>query len=355
MPVYAVAVEVAQVAPANQEQTYQAAVAARQAGQMGRALAGFEQVLAQTPENVDARLNMGLTLLALGRLDEAEQAFERVLQQTPDYIDARIGLARVARRRGQMDLARQHTDVAMAMDPSRPDTRALYRDLNGIVTRWDIDLSQSQLSGGQADWTEQRIGVSHSPSRTWTLAGAVERTERFGLEDILIEARAARRWQGGHAYFGVAATPDADYRPEQALLLGGSVAVSSGWELTLDASRSRYPVGTVSSLQPGVAAELAEGRLRLAGRWIQTWDELDISRQGYALSATWRTTDRFRLRADFADAPESSSGATLDVQARSIGFEYDLTQHVSVRGYGLSEDRGAVDRNAIGLGLGWRY
>lgn len=349
------AVEAVQAAPARQDAAFQAAVADRLAGRNAQAIAGLRQVLQGQPDHVDARLNLGLALLASGQLDEAETQFNRVLEQVPTYADARIGLAQVARRRGQLDVARAEVDRARQLDPNRPDARDLYRELNGIRTRIDLDVSQSQMSGGLSDWQEQRLALTHSPSRDWTFTGSVERTERFDLEDILFDARVARRFERGHVYVGVSATPDADYRPQEALALGGSVRLHGAWEATLDTSVAHYPVGTVSSVQPGLAVDLAQGQVRLAGRWIQTWDELDISRSGFATSLVWYRNDRLRLRADYADAPESSSGLTIDVRTAGLGAEYDLTDRATVRAYALTEDRGAISRTAFSLGFGWRY
>jgi Tfp pilus assembly protein PilF len=348
-------VEAVQAAPAPQERTYEAAVADRLAGENLRAVAGLSDVLARQPDHVDARLNLGLSLLSLGRLDEAEAAFNQVLVLAPTYADARIGLAQVARRRGQADRALAEARLALDLDPGRPDTRALLRDLEGVVTRVDVDGVQSHLSGGLANWSEQRLAITHSPSRDWAFGGAIERTRRFDLVDVQLEARMARRWQEGHAYVAVSATPDADYRAERAVYVGGARRLAAGWEATLDASLADYAVGTVRSVQPGLAVTLAQGQLRLAGRWIQTWDERDTARSGYALQAAWNTSERLRLRADFADAPESSEGRTIDVQSYGLGAEFAVSEHVSLRGFVLKEDRGAVDRSAWGFGLGWRY
>ena len=107
------------------------------------------------------------------------------------------------------------------------------------------------------------------------------------------------------------------------------------------------------SLQPGLAADI--GRVRVAARWISLWDENDQRRTSYALSAQWAVRDHIRLRLDHADAPETSEGVTVDVSANSVGAEIDLTDQISLRLGALHEDRGTYDREAITLGLGWRF
>jgi tetratricopeptide (TPR) repeat protein len=81
------------------EDPYAQAVSARRGGDPARAVELLQRLLVTEPENADAHLQLGLSLLALGRLDDAEAAFRRTLAIAPDYADARIGLARVAQRR----------------------------------------------------------------------------------------------------------------------------------------------------------------------------------------------------------------------------------------------------------------
>ncbi|MDQ3126561.1 MAG: tetratricopeptide repeat protein, partial [Pseudomonadota bacterium] len=86
---------VAVAVQADPGRLYASAVADRLAGRPAEAVTKLEQVLAMRPDDVDARLNLGLALLALGRLEEAEAALLAVTRQTPDYTDAWMGLARV--------------------------------------------------------------------------------------------------------------------------------------------------------------------------------------------------------------------------------------------------------------------
>jgi hypothetical protein len=142
------------------------------------------------------------------------------------------------------------------MDPGRRDVQALWRDLRGVRTRLDVDVSQSRLTGGQADWTEQRLSLSQSLSSDLTLSASVEQTERFGLNDTWLAAGVVRRWARGSLDLTVSGTPDADYRPEVGVRVSGAYALGRGWEATLVGSVDRYPVGTVSSLQPGLATDI---------------------------------------------------------------------------------------------------
>jgi YaiO family outer membrane protein len=335
---------------------YDAAVADRRAGRHADALAKLDQLLRLQPGNVDARLNRGLSLLAMNRLDEAEAAFEAVLAAAPDYVDARLGLARVAQRRGDLVRARTEAGRAALAAPDRPDVIALVQTLRGPHPwRVDVDVAHSRLGAGLPDWTEARLGAIRTLNERWSVGAAAEWTERFNSEDLFVEGRLDRRFDRGGVYSALGGALEADYRPEISLRVGGDVRLSPVISATLDASTARFASGTVSSLQPGLAADLADGQLRLAARWINAWDETDQRRTGYSVSAQWAATDRLRLRLDHADAPETSEGVTVDVRAVSLGADIMLTDQVSLRLGALHEDRGAYDREAITLGVGWRF
>ncbi len=356
MPVPAVPADpVVIVAQASAQSIYDAAVADRRAGRDASALTGFRAVLSADPSNADARLNLGLTLLALGRLDDAEDAFQTVLADAPDYVDARLGLAQVARRRGDETLARRQLDRAKALAPDREDVRTLVADIDGSPWRFDVDVSRSRLSQDLPDWTSERLSGARRVGRGTTAGLSVERSERFGDEDIYLEGQIDRRWARGSAYVAIGGARRADYRPERALRIGGAIPLGLGVGATVDAGVARYATGTVHTIQPGLTASLASDRLALAARWIQVWDEQDRRRSGYAVRGILAFTDRSRLTLSYADAPETSEGVTVDVQATGIGLEVDLVDRVTARLTVIQEDRVSYDRDEIAFGLGFQF
>lgn len=348
--------EPAPIVQVDPQSLYQSAVADRLAGRPEAAVAKLEQVLAARPDEVDARLNLGLALLALDRLDPAEAAFRRVIERAPHYADAWAGLARIAQRRGDLDAARAFAEQARQAAPESAEIAALQAALRP-EPGWRVDLSgaRSRLSGHLPDWTETRLSVSRRLGEGWTAGLTVEATERFDDSDVYLEGRIDRSFRGGAASLAVGGAFDADYRPKAVLLAGAQTRIMAGLDATLDASLARYANGTVTGVHPGIGADLADGRVRLAARWINVWDENGEYRNGWAATARWQATDRFALRLGYADAPESSDGATVDVTAWSVGTDIGLTDRLLVRiGY-LSEDRTAYDRKELSLGLGWRF
>lgn len=349
-PEPAVAVQV------DPQSLYRLAVADRLAGRPADAIPRLEQVLALRPDHVDARLNLGLALMALGRLDEAERALLEVTRQAPGYTDAWIGLARIEQRRGDLASARRLAAEAARLDPGNAEVGSLQTAL-APPPPWRVDVSaaRSRLSAGLPDWTEARVSASRSLGGGWSAGAAVEVTERFTNTDVYLEARLDRAFGDSAVYLALGGAPDADYRPEIALTTGGRMRLTDHIAATLDASVARYPTGTVTGLHPGVRVSLPGGQVQLSARWINVRDENGARRSGYSAAARWQATDRIAFRAGYADAPESSEGATVDVKAWTLGADLAATERVTVRLGLLSEDRGSYDRDEVSLGLGWRF
>lgn len=359
LPAITAEAALAQSPASSVDQLYAQAVADRRAGRNVDAVAGLRQVLAARPEDVDARLNLGLALSALGRDAEARRELEQVVAAAPDYADAHIALASLALRRGDRTGAERAIARSEALRPGDPAVVALRQQLTAPAPdlwRVDLGVSRSRLSSGLPEWREANIAVGRRLNDRSSLAVSVEQTERFGITDTYAEVRYERRFEGGGGYLAIGGAPDADYRPELAMRAGGQWSIGDrGSSFTLDGSVAQYANGEVLSLQPGLEQSLMDGRLVVGGRWVLVRDETGASRSGYSLRAMFAVAPPFRIRAGYADAPESSEGVTVDVKAASFGAEWDLTPRTTLRLNGLSEDRGAYRRDELSLGFGWRF
>jgi hypothetical protein len=60
---------------------------------------------------------------------------------------------------------------------------------------------------------------------------------------------------------------------------------------------------------------------------------------GWSIAGGFAPFDRVRLRASYADAPESESGVVADTKSWSAGAVYDVTPAVAVRFGFLRENR----------------
>ena len=345
---------------AQDQDDYSRAVAARQAGDVATAVRLLEPLTATDPANADSRLQLGLAYLASDRLNDAERAFRETLALAPDYADARIGLARVAQRRGDTAAARAVLNDVPASNAEAAALRAQLADGdNASGWRADFDASYSTLEGSQPDWKEVAAGLSYHSDGT-TIGGRVEWLERFGLSDVFGELRLDQRLSDrATGYVALGATPDADFRPEWQVGLGGSLRVRDGGDatvLTLDARQARYRVGDIQTVNPGIEQYLANGRYWLTARWINIFDERGDHRMGYLLRGDAQATERVRLFAGLSDAPDPDQGVVIDTFSLFGGAAIAIGERSELRASIAREDRNiGADRTQFSLGLGWRF
>lgn len=347
---------------AQGQDDYARAVAVRQAGDAATAIRLLEPLTAVDPGNADARLQLGLAYLASERLDAAERAFRETLAIAPDYADARIGLARVAQRRGDRAAARAALNDVPADNADAMTLRAqLAQGEDGATTGWraDLDASYSNLEGSQPDWKEVAVGLSRRRGDT-TIGGRVEWLERFGLQDVFGELRLDQRLSDrATGYITLGATPEADFRPEWQLGLGGSLRVRDGGDatvLTLDARQARYRVGDIQTVNPGIEQYLGDGRYWLTARWINIFDERGDHRMGYLLRGDAQATGRVRLFAGLSNAPDPDQGVVIDTFSLFGGAAIGINDRAELRASIAHEDRSiGADRAQFSLGLGWRF
>lgn len=359
----------AAVAPAA-EVSYDAAVALRQAGRTSEAIAALEALSRSNPADADVWLNLGLAHTTARDYAAADRALERALQIAPAYGDAHIAYARSAFYRGEPDLARRRLAPLLTAEPQNAEARALAAQLEGAppaaasaveaarAWRLDVSAAYSDLTQGLDPWYAGTVAASRRVGER-TFGGVVEHTERFGVTDTFLEAFAATRLgASGDGYMALGGALEADYRPELSVRAGGSAQVWHGegasLRLGLDGSYARFAVGDVRSLQPYLVVDWG-GRATLTLRSINTLDEQDQYRSGYALRTEVQPVAGLRFNAGWADAPESSEGVTVKVQAASAGFAVDLNEATAVSITGVHEMRRAYDRNELTLALTRRF
>jgi YaiO family outer membrane protein len=342
---------------------YEEAVAARIAGDHPRAIALLREVVAAEPDNADAHLQLGLALLANSGLREAESAFRRTLALAPSYEDARIGLARVAQRRGNSAAALRALEPVGAANSEAAALRAQLGTAEPARGRWllNLDGSYSALEGNtQPDWKEGTLQLRYQATQATALAGTVEASRRFGVNDVYAELRADHRLSDGvSAYLSIGGTPNADFRPEWQIGAGGSARLRSGpnpTAFTVDARQAHYRAGDIQTLTPGIEQYLGNGRAWVSARWINIFDETGSHQSGWLARGDIMATERLRLFAGLSDAPDVSEGVVIDTFALFGGISFDMDDRSTVRLSLAHEDRATgADRLQFGLGMGWRF
>lgn len=313
---------------AQEQNSYEAGVAARQAGQPSEARRLLYEWLAAHPDDVDAKVQLAYAELALGNLDAAEAGFADVLRAAPEYSDAREGLALVA--------ARRSTGPASA---------------RGFAL---VEGALSDLSGGARNWSEV-AGEVQVPAGSVTLGARAGWYRRFGLDDLEMTGRIGLHpsknvWLRAH----VGGTPKADFRPE--LDLGGGIDVRLGDRsstvLTFDGSWQRFPVQDVVTISPGVVQYLAGGKAWLTLRGIGVVADSGPLEVGALVRADYQPNDGWRLFGGAANGPDTDLGVVTRVTSVFGGVEAPLGDRFGLIGSIARDWRdGGFDRTEFRLGL----
>ena len=343
------------------DQLYRDGVAARRAGDADRAIDLLGKLVAGDPAHADGQLHLGLALFAAGRDGEAEAALRRTLAIAPGYDDARIGLARIAQRRGDRSGALAELG---GIAPSNPEAASLKTLLGSVPLpyRWQIELggSYSALADGRPDWKGSSLQLRYQANPRSALSVAIETSRRFGTSNTYTEARLDHRLTPGiAAYLTAGFTPQASFRPEWQIGGGGSARLRAGRNptvATLDARQSRFAVGNIQTLSPGVEQYVAGGKAWLSGRWINIFDERGRRRSGWRARGDLLAGPRLRLFAGVANAPDVSEGIVVETSSLFGGFSADINDRMSLRLSIDHEDRATgTDRSQVALGVGFRF
>jgi tetratricopeptide (TPR) repeat protein len=92
------------------------ALSAQEKGQYEAAAAGWEKVLAISPEDASAQNSLGMSLFELGRLDPAVEHFQKAIALRPEFVQANCNLGGALAMRGQLEAAIVQLKKAESLD-----------------------------------------------------------------------------------------------------------------------------------------------------------------------------------------------------------------------------------------------
>lgn len=137
---------------------------------------GLEKMLAKTPDNVDALIQLGNDLFDGGNYHKAIEAYDKALRITPDNPDVLTDLGISYRRLGQADKAAALFQQAVKVDPNHAialfNLGIVYRDdlkdLPAALKAWETFLEKAGNSPHAVmvrPWVQQlkeKLGASGS-------------------------------------------------------------------------------------------------------------------------------------------------------------------------------------------------
>lgn len=312
-----------------QPNPYEEAVAARLAGDPGRAVELLERWVAANPQDLDARVQLGYALLAVDETDAAAAEFRFVLAEAPDYADAAQGLALIEQRRGV------------------PAARQGFFYVEGAI---------SDLSQGREGWSEVAAGALVPLSATVSSNLRATHYRRFGIEDaeLAIGATvqaAANSW----LTFNGSITPSADFRPEWSAGVGVEQRLTNSANplvVGFDASFQRFPAQDVLLLSPVVTQYFDDGRYSITARANAIRAGSGSFRLGTSVRADHYARERLRFFLGAATGPDTDLGVVTNTTALFAGAEFPLTRTVSMTASAAHEWRDDdLDRTEGRLGL----
>lgn len=348
---------------------YEEGVAARQEQRFDAAIAALERALALEPGNADALVQLGFARLGAGDTAGARTAFEAALAIAPAYSDATFGLAQIALREGDVERARTLIEPLAAANPDNAEFRDLQASVNAAAgasdaPRWRLDLGTeaSALSGGRSSWTDSATGLSYRLTDRTSIGGRLRHARRSGADDWQVEGRIDHRLTDRIGIYGLAAaTPDADFLARSSFGIGGTWRFFDGNSTLgpavfgIDSRYDTFALADVWTVAPSVQMFTPDERFGFTARWIHAEDDRGTVADGFLLRADWTATERLRLFAGYADAPEISDGQLDETETVFGGLAFDVTDRLTLTGSYAHERRETFDRDTFGVGLSLRF
>ncbi len=151
---------------------YEDAQAALARRDFAAAYDGFMDAVRENPDNPSASLGAGLAALSLKKYGHAQFAFERVLALSPQNQRARLELARTYHALGLIDLARSEFEAVLRAGPPAPveaNIRRFLARLDAEERRWGFS-GELRLTG----FYDDNANYGPSSMRVDTLLGPLE-------------------------------------------------------------------------------------------------------------------------------------------------------------------------------------
>jgi len=224
------------------------------AGRAADALAEYDVLLGQDPDNVDWLLGKAQALIALGRPREALPLLERGRERAPAYEDLWRVNASALDALDEFDAADALLADAAAQFPQaiwpRERQRAIAeRRLRERGTRLSADLSYEDLSGGRPPWKGASLGLDKRLGGKRHVFGGLHLEERFDIQDEQLLAGYADRLNADWSY-AVSGdfAPDAQNLPEWSVSAEAGRALPDAWSLGLRMRHAHHETVDVDNL-----------------------------------------------------------------------------------------------------------
>jgi YaiO family outer membrane protein len=278
---------------ADPTQRYEHARTLAASGATEAALAEFDGLVGEFPNDADYLLGRAQMQARLGNSTAAIETAERALRLAPDYEDLWQLRLQLAERTGDdAAAAALRAEVAVRF----PDASWWQRAPAPVEhRRWlSAGFGADRLSNGAPDWSREFLRLDWQTASAGTLFGEYSRSERFDEADSSLYVgglwKALPEWQLG-ATWGV--TEDPRFLPKRELSLDATRIWAAGWGTTFGVRQRDYATGDVSSYS--FMGEKYVSDYRIAYRLDRSRLSGADSALAHSLALTWYPSDRRNL------------------------------------------------------------
>ncbi|GHH03111.1 tetratricopeptide repeat protein [Comamonas sp. JC664] len=164
--------------PSDAEEAFAAALRAYEAGDLDAARKGFEAVVNELPQSLNAQFNLGVIAERQGRPDDARVAYEKVLLLDPAHVPAVVNLGVMYREQGRVEESIALFERALKV-PGREYDASLLNSLS-ITYRVAGKLDESEAAA-------RRVLVRNkdNPGAYKNLAHVAYAREKYRLAELL--------------------------------------------------------------------------------------------------------------------------------------------------------------------------
>lgn len=280
---------------ASHAATYDEALRLKQAQQLPESEAVLISVLANEPNNTKALEQLAIVQSWQNKFDDAVSSYRRLLSVEPSHKDGRVGLARVLYWKGERRQALAELDVVLNSDADNSDLWVLRGDIlladQQANAAREAYLKAKALHGGVNDPALEAKIAAAKPPKSWRLDAGYVADDYSEVRDDEHSAylQLAYTTSGKTTFYakwedyfnfnktdrgagiGVYWLPvdsvllhaewsttldEADFRPDDLLLLNSEFLFSAHWQPLLGIRRSTYNSpfgeGDVTTITPGI-------------------------------------------------------------------------------------------------------
>ena len=337
----------------------------RAAGDFERAIPLLEELQGERPDDPTTLRLLGSSYAAAARYEEALATLQRARTLAPADQDIALALGRTFLWAGRVEEAEAVARDITVAEPGNAELAAfrksIERSMRDPFTRRPglaVGYGISAVSAGAADrtWRTYLLALDAPVGNRTTVSGQGEVEDRNGISDTRLGIRMDRRvGKRDNLYAAFFFTPDARFREDASVRIGGQGGVSRNLVLSLDLRHAEYADTNVTVATPGVRLQSTSGAYGIEAKSIHLWSERDVRRSGWSMRADAEPASGWRFSAGGATYPDTEAGVTRRVRGAFIGAAIPVSSRLTARIVADYERRvDSYSRRGATIGLGLR-